>query len=248
MPWQIGTEFPPYIATATTWQSGYEASWLPLLDNHPLLRTYRSANTSQTVITCRFPSLTLLKGILVQNTNAGKMQFARSTDGITYVDLNTGASALTTKSIGQHWQYRRYCQVLNVQATHIQITIPAQTPLDGAAWYEVGSILFPSFVAWPRSPRPGLRERITREYDRAGNSIARVSELRVEQEFTMVLQAGLEGALKTFAMLGEDEPFAIYEDNNNTAEALLMRRESALDFERHRPYRTVSNLRFRELV
>lgn len=248
MTWQVATSFTPYVATASSWQSGYEADWLPLIDDHPLIRTYRSTGTSQQVITCRFAGLVSLGGILIQNINAASIQLARSTDGVNYVDLNTDNVSLSTLAVGQHWQYRRYCQALAVSATHVQLTIPNQATLDGALWFEVGSLLFPQFATWPRSPRPGLRERIAREYERAGNSIAKVSPLRVEQEFNVIVAAGQETALKSFALLGEDEPFAVYENNANTAEALLMRKESTIDFERHTSHRVISGLRFRELV
>lgn len=247
MPWQIGTSFTSYQATATTWQSDAAPSWLPLIDDHPLIRTHRSIGTAQHTITCTFGSLVTLGGFLLQNTNAGIIALSRSTDGTSYVDLTSGEGALSPRAIGQHYQYRRYCLALAVQATHVRVTIPTQTPLDGASHFEIGSILFPAFTAWPRSPRPGLRESITRDYERSGNSIAKAGPLRVEQEFSLMLQAGLEPAIKTFAMLGEDEAFAVFEDNGNNAEALLMRQEGAINFERHRLHRVITGLKFREL-
>lgn len=249
MPWQVATSFLSYTATASSEQAGYEAAWLPRIDDHPLLRTYRSVDLlSQAQITCQFSGLTTISGILIQNMNVDKIRLTRSTDGVNYFDLNTGSATLTTKPVGTHWQYRRYCQLLSVQATHIQVRVPVQTALDGAGYYEVGSILFPVFSAWPRAPRPGMRERIVREYERAGNAVAKASEQRVELEMSLLLKAGLEPTLKTFAMLGEDDPVAIFENNGNSAEALLMRKVDTLDFERHRTHRVVSNIKLRELV
>lgn len=250
MPWKIGTSFTAYtIASATSQLTGYEATWLPLIDEHPLIRSWRSANLLDQVITLSFGSLVNLSGILIQNLNVDFIRLARSTNGgSTYVDLNTGSASISDILVGQHWGYRRYCKPLATTATHVQIGVPAQGATDGKPWYEIGSIVFPVFTTWPRAPRPGLRERVTREYERAGNNVAKAGPRRLEQDFTMVLQAGLEPTLKAFALTGEDEPFAVFENNGNAAEGRLMRYEGAIEFERYKKYHNVNSLRFRELV
>ena len=249
MSWMIGTTFQTCTATATSWASGYSPDWLPLLDDHPLLRSWRSVGLSQQVITCTFGSLVTLGGILIQNLNCSQIKLARSTNGgSTYVDLLTGSGTLSTITVGQHWQYRRFCQALNVQATHIQLTIPVQTPTDNAAYYEVASLVFPVFAAWPRSPRPGMRQVLSRDYVKSGNSVAKAGPFSLSQDISLVLKSDQVSTLKTFALHGADKPFAVFENQGDTSAGRIMRYADSFTFESSRLYSNVSNLSFKELV
>jgi hypothetical protein len=193
--------------------------------------------------------LIVLKGVLIQNVNFANIRITRSSNnGISYVDLNTGLPSISDIPMVRHWDYRRYCKAMSANATHIQIGILPQATTDGQSHFEIGSITFPVFFAWPRAPREGLRERARREYEVVGDSKAKAGPIRLEQEFTLMLQKGLEPGLKAFALTGEDDPFAVFEDNGDASEGRLMKYDGALEFERYRKYYNVNNIRFRELV
>jgi hypothetical protein len=121
----------PVTATATSAQADYAAANAL---TQALRVTWRSANTAQSDIVIDLGVAVTLRGLGISEINAGSVVIASSPDNVTYTDRATLAFT------ADRFARRRACAALNTSARYWRIRIAAGTPLDGAAWWQIGSI------------------------------------------------------------------------------------------------------------
>lgn len=251
MPWTLAWNFSSYtIASQTSQLTGYEAGKLPIIDEHPYLRSWRSNNqlTTQT-IRCTFASAVSLAGIGVFNLNGPFFQLSKSTNnGSTFTDVLTGSSTLTNFTAQKHWAYyRKFLPVSLAGVTDVRLIVLAQTPVDGAAYLEVGSLVFASALTTIKPPRLGMRETPVREYDQSGRAKRAAGPWRLEQDWNFVWREDLVPTLRTLAMIGEDTPFLVAESTGQTEKVGLYTYDGAIPFERNYKRENVS-IKVKELA
>jgi hypothetical protein len=106
-------------------------------------RTWRSTTTAQQVWVIDMLSIrTAPLPILVYYTNFTQMVIkANTTNSFTSPPYDSGT--LILKKDPEHQIYK-HIQYITVDFRYIQITIPSQTPTDGAGYYHIGTIAVPS--------------------------------------------------------------------------------------------------------
>jgi hypothetical protein len=254
MTWIYSVSFLPFtISAVTSEKAGYEAAKLPIYDEHSYVRSWRSDDqvTEQT-IRCTFASAQTLAGIGLFHLNGPVLQLKKSTNnGSSYTDLITGSGSFSDYTAQKHLAYYRYSRPLSgaTGVTDVQIVVKAQTPIDGAAYLELGSVVFAgSLTSFPRPPRRGMVETLMRMYDDSGLTKRQAGPWRSEMEWQLLLRDQTQlDAWRAIALQGEDALFLVAKENAETPQAYLMRYDSPLQFEDHKTYGRV-NARWIEMA
>lgn len=126
------------VPTASTSATNFPASRLTVL-GRPFVRPWRSTVTTTTTISLGFELDKNVKLILLYHTNFTSV----TVDGIAY-------------TIGKHrWDQRYKLAIIRTGIlSSIEITIPTQTPVDGANYFQLGRIFaFDSYVELPANPQ-----------------------------------------------------------------------------------------------
>lgn len=247
MSWIFSTSIAPFtVASQTSQKTGYEAAKLAIYDEHSYVRSWRSNNqvTAQT-IRCTFASAQTLTGIVLLNLNGPVVQLKKSTNGSTFPnDLVTNSTAFSDYTALPYLAYRRLYIPLTTATgvTDVQVIVKAQTPLDGAAYLEMGSVVFLSSVTnFPRPPRLGMQETLVRDYDNSGRRKRAAGPWRSEMDWQMMLRDTSQiDVWKQLALRGEDAFFVIAKSHLTTSAVYLMSYDGAMQFEDQKTYGRVN--------
>lgn len=246
MTWVWSTSFIPYtISSVTSQLTGYEATKLGIYDEHSYIRSWRSNNSLLLhAIRFTFASPQDLAGIAIFNLNGPLMHLWRSTDGgSNYFDIETGGTTIPRTATKYLGYYRYFLPLTGVTGvTDVQVRVQAQTPVDGAAYFEIGSVvLLSSLTSFPHPPLLGMRERLVRPYDQSGQRKRQAGPWRSEMEWQMLLRDTSQiSAWQQIALQGEDAMFLVAKANAETSQVYLMSYDGAMEFEDQKRYGRVN--------
>lgn len=219
------------ITSATSEATDYPASRVATLDSHPLIRTWRSTATTQQDLILDAGSILSFEAVTLLNSNFSLVQLAHSADNVSYSDF-AGSAFPMNKHLADG--YRKLFRAQSISNRYVRVRIPAQTPIDGAAYFSLGLVLIVQTLnTLPFNPIEPLNQSLDRPYLRSGREVTPVGPFSIEQEWQTLADNANVTQLQNIALLGEHTPVLVFENNGNSQEVYLMRYVGAMRFARH---------------
>lgn len=246
MPAQFTTSRLTFTATATSSKAGFPASNLNVIGAHPLTYSWRSNNqVTQHDIICDLGSSKSVASVAVLNVNVSTLQIAHSTDNISYTSFTGSPYTIVQEPYGT---YRKRRVIQAVTARYIRVRITAQTPVDGAAYFECGCIWITDAVTtFPYGPRSGARTTLRREALRAGRDVADLGPWFTTDEWEMTTPTAQHATYAQFARISQGTPILIYKSDLSADDLGIFRLADSVTFDRGAKIENV-NPRLEELV
>lgn len=216
------------------------------LAGRPQLRVFRSTVVTQQDIIVDFGSSKSVVATALLNANFASVQLAHSPDNVTYTDY-TGSPFTIAINKPRGGRYHLFV-AFSFTKRYVRIRIPAQTPVDSAAYFSLGLALFSgtlnTLLANPQAPTV---ESLTRVYLRSGEDITPAGSFMSTQEWQTLLRPGEETQLFDIALLGEHTPFLLFNNQGKSEEVSLWRYTGGLEARSYSGHMEI-NPRFREMV
>ena len=223
------TSFVGFTPTATTEATDYPDDRVAVISSHPLVRRWRSTVITQTDIVCDMGASTAVVAVAVLGVNVATLQYAHSANNSAYTSLS-GVSPSRDLLDGYYKAY----MAMPFTNRYLRIRFPAQTPVDGAAYFSCGCILIMTTVnTWPRDiPTPeGIS--LQRNYLSSGNDIMPAGPFFISQEIQTVLALTEVSALQNLMLLGAQTPFLYFRNWGDTSQVYLYRAATGLQYQRY---------------
>jgi hypothetical protein len=246
MPAQFTASRLSFTATATSSKTDFPASNLNVVGAHPLIYSWRSNNqVTQQDLICDLGSSKSLASVAVLHVNASSIQIAFSTDNVSYTNFTGSPFTVIQEPYGV---YRKRRIIQTVTARYVRVRIPAQTPVDGAAYFEVGLIwITDALTTFPYGPKTGARTTLRRDSLRTGHDVAALGPWFGSEEWEMTVPIAQHSTYAQFARNGPDTPILIYKSDLSGDELGIYRFADVVTFERQAKIENV-NPRLEELV
>ena len=209
--WLWASQFhQPTSIIASTAAAGYAPQRAVTLDNHPLLHTWRSTTLAQQDLIIDYGSPKIAAGIALLRTNFTTVQLATSPDGSAYAFLVGSPYTISRDGAGLY----KFFTPLAVPFRYFLIRIPAQSPVGGVAFFELGMVLVLEVLnGFVGSPRLDMERTVTRPYLRSGVAeVAPVGLPRTVENWNIIIPRSQQSTLETFALLGQHTPVLICEN------------------------------------
>lgn len=209
----------PSSITMTSENTAYPKERLVIYDSHPYIRTARTTNISGNKdIIFDFGATVGFSGFAIFNTNFQTLQVSHSSDNVSYTSLSG-----SPYTIQKFWQFYRHAQIASVNNRYVRFRIPPQSTVDGASYYEVGSIvLFSSYNEFPYNPNEGAGDTLMRKYEESDSIFLSLSPPQNTLEFSFDFSNTDADALNELSLLGNHTPLLLFENENNNAACYIL--------------------------
>jgi hypothetical protein len=190
-------------------------------------RHWRSVVTTNVNIVCTFSGTKNIIGIFLNDVN--------------FTAVTIGGTAFTVTKNPWTQRYNLYA-VKSVTGTSVTLTIASQTPVDGAAYFRIGSIVFLDTVL-TLAKNPSFPYEYGVEDNIKTNKLPSGNETDILQGgllwkgsfgFNGMLLANVSDA-STLSGLLRNQYIVFYENNGDTSMAYLCRRRSTIDVSWSKP-------------
>lgn len=162
-------------------------------------------------------------GLVLFDTNYGTVEFASGTSA-TYNDASFNADNVSSTISQEPRTQRRNIFVSKSITTkrYVRLHIPAQTPTDGASYYQSGCFALATPYQILTTNPEALDVTVKANYWGEGRAKKRRSALWVEMDITGRFLSAEVSEWRAIAALGEDAPFLWYLNRGTTSEVWLM--------------------------
>ena len=231
--WSAYTSFLPFtITSVTTEATNYPSSRLTQVLPHPIIRRWRSTNTSQQNIICDLGSSKSVAGVALFGANFRRYTLAHSADNSSYTPV-TG----TEPDIGQDGIDGYYKVFMQTAFTnrYLRVKVNAASNniiYDSASYFTLGAVvIFSTINTWPRDIPVPYDITLQRSYMQSGNDIVPAGPFFIEQEIKTILARTEISSLQTIGLLGEHLPILWYRNaGNDTSAVYLLRYKGGMKY------------------
>ena len=220
--WQWASIFhAPAVISATSAASGYPVARVGVLDNHPLIRTWRSTSTIEQDIYLDLGGLRTVAAVAVLNTNSPALHLAWSSDGVSYTFFPGSPYAVARDVDG----FRKFMLVHVGVLRYVLVRCPPLPPVVlGSPFFEIGQVVIAEALnTFPTNPMPDLVETVGRPYLRSGKEIAPVGLNRLTSEMQMMMPLSQSDQWRQLALLGQHTPILKYKNAGRSEQVELGR-------------------------
>lgn len=211
----------PATAGATTSASGFPASRM-VSTSPPFVRGWRSTSTSSHTLTFTFSGSTAVVGCVLYDVN------------FTTADVNGVAQTINADKYDSIVSNRYKIWVpFTATASSQVVTIPGQTPADGAAYFKVGRVhFFTAYTELQQNPNPEMPITTVDPQLTAGDIEGSVYEsmsrgpVFIREDWSWLGQTSYATELFTAAKIGRASPFILYHNLGTDSEVYYLQRIS----------------------
>ena len=212
-----------YSVTATSSATDYTCTNLYNYTN--LRRQWRSTSTAQQTLNFTFSTAQTIVGVMIDDTN--------------FTGVTVGGSAFTIVKDVRVNRYKIYADKTSADTTSFSIVVASQTPVDSAAYFRIGRILFitnsnkitlAGNISLP-FPYSAEQPNLKIGYESGG---AEIISLGTYFAFSCTMKFNYttrttEGQLHTLNLVSMNSPIVIYENNTNTSQAYVCYKEGGIE-------------------